>query len=197
MSAEESWKYRAAVPPGDTHLVKINIATAEATPMPAGSGVKISPSVLLSGELAYVRRDKPQGVFYADGKPGPAGLDVYSPSWSPDGGHVVYSRYKPLRAIEAVKRWSRDPNYELYTTAIMPSYDPTGLSFAVSVPTGEHTMTMFLVEDGKGPHPIFAPDSLVLGAQWSPDGKQIIVGVGRSPRLWTSLRWVEKSHLIR
>ena len=178
MSAEETWKYRADAPQGDTRLVKINIGTAKATPMPAGTGVKIFPSVLPSGEIAYVRRDKPQGVFYASGKPGPAGSDVYSPSWSPDGGHVAYSRYMPLRGVEAVKRWSRKPDYELFTTAIMPSYDPTGQSFAVSVPTSDHTMIMFLVEDGKPPHPIFEPNSLVLGPQWSPDGKQIIFGVG-------------------
>ena len=179
MSAAETWKYRVDVPQGDTRLVKINIATSEAMAMPAGPGVKICPSLLPSGEIVYIRRDKPQGIFYANGKPGPAGLDVYSPSWSPDGRRVVYSRYKPLRGIEAVKCWSRNPNFELLTTAIMPSYDPTGRSFAVTVPTSDHTMTMFLVEDGKPPHPIFEPNSLVLGPQWSPDGKQIIFGIGR------------------
>ena len=179
MSAEETWKYRSNAPQGDTRLVRINIGTAEAVAMSAGTGVKIGPSVLPSGEIAYIRRDRPQGVFYGNGKPGPAGSDVYSPSWSPDGRHVVYSRFKPLSGIEAVKRWSRNPNYDLFTTAIMPSYDPTGRSFAVTVPTSDHTMTMFLVEDGKPPHPIFEPNSLVLGPQWSPDGEQIIFGVGR------------------
>ncbi|HEY1464115.1 MAG TPA: hypothetical protein VGF44_11920 [Terriglobales bacterium] len=177
MSAEETWKYRADVPQGDTRLVKINIATGKAMPMPADTGVKIFPSVLPSGEIAYVRRDKPQGVFYTNGKSGPTGSDLYSPSWSPDGSHVVYSRYKPLRGITALKRWSPNPNYQLFTTAMLPSYDPTGRSFAVTVPTSDQTMAMFLVEDGK-PHPIFEPKSLVLGPQWSPDGKQIVFGVG-------------------
>ena len=178
MSAEEGWKYRSDAPQGETRLVKINIGTAEAMPEPAGSGVKTFPSILPSGEVAYVRRDKPQGVFYANGKPGPAGSDLYSPSWSPDGKYVVYSRYKPLSSVGAVKRWSRNPKYELFT-AMLPSYDPTGRSFAVTVPTSNHAMTMFLVEDGKPPHPIFEPDSLVLGPQWSPDATQIIFGVGR------------------
>jgi len=179
MSAQESWKYRADAPQGDTRLVKIDTGTAQAMPVAAGTGVKILPSVLPSGEIAYVRRDKPQGVFYANGQSGPAGSDVYSPSWSPDGSHVVYSRYKPLSGLQAEERWSRNPNYELFTTAMLPSYDPTGRTFAVTVPTSAQTMSMFLVEDGNPPHPIFQPNSLVLGPQWSPDGKQIIFGVGR------------------
>ena len=92
MPAEDTWTYRVTVEEGDTTLQRIDIGTGNMTPVSAGPGVKMFPSVLASGQVAYVRRNtEGQGVYYADGKAGPAG-DVRSPSWSPDGRKVVYGR---------------------------------------------------------------------------------------------------------
>jgi Tol biopolymer transport system component len=179
MSPEDTWTYRDDVPAGNTRLVSIDAATGKTTPVAAGTGVKISPAVLSSGQVAYVRSDKPKGVFYADGKAGPAGADVRTPSWSPDGTHVVYSRFASAdRSVVPVPRWSRNPAYELFTTKMLPSYAPDGRSFAVTQPITQTTMALIVVTDGQ-PRTIFTPDSLVLGPQWSPDGKQMVVGVGR------------------
>ena len=77
MSAQDTWTYRFGSEDGDDQLVKIDIASGETTPVPAGPGVKLLPAVLPSGEIAYLRRDKAgQGVFYASGKPGPKGDDL-------------------------------------------------------------------------------------------------------------------------
>lgn len=184
MSPEDTWTYRNEapgdnVPAGNTRLVSIDAATAAATSVVVPTGVKISPAVLSSGQVAYLRRDEPKGVFYADGKPGPAGADVRTPSWSPDGTRVVYSRFVSGGSVEPVKQWSRNPAYELFTTAILPSYAPNGRSFAVTVPITNTAMALMIIESGKPPRTIFTPDSLVLGPQWSSDGQQLVVGVGR------------------
>ena len=175
MSAEETWTYRAGTADGETNLVQINVADGKTTPVTTGPGVKEYPYVLSSGEVAYVRRQGPvQGVFYAGGKPGPSGSDVRSPSWSPDGTQVVYSRYSMNRTVEPVKVWSRNPNYELYTTIFLPAYDPTGEHIAVTRPSG-----LFIVDEGKPARTILERKELILGPQWSPEGRQIVFGIGK------------------
>jgi Tol biopolymer transport system component len=179
MSAEETWTYRVGTEDGETNLVQINLADSKATPVTAGPGVKEYPSVLPSGEVAYVRRQSPmQGVFYAGGKAGPAGSDVRSPSWSPDGTHVVYSRYTTKRNAEPMKLWSRIPNYELFNTEFLPSYDPAGQRLAVTQINPDQSSRLLIIEEGKTAHAILERKELILSPQWSPDGRQIIFGTG-------------------
>ena len=182
MSAQDTWTYRVGTAQGDTDLVQIDIASGKTRPVTSGPGAKIFPSVLPSGEVAYVRTHSPaQGVFYASGRPGPAGSDVHSPSWSPDGAHVVYSRYNFKRTPDPIMLWSRNPNYELFSTTFLPAYDPAGERFAVTgwFPNPSKTTSLFVVDEGKPPRPIFERKELILGPQWSPDGKRIIFGIGR------------------
>jgi len=134
--------------------------------------------MLESGEIAYFRRDKPEGVFYASGKTGPAGADVRAPSWSPDGTHVVYSRYEEKFQPEPRKLWSRNSNYELSTTEFLPAFDPTGERFAVTRRRHD-TSGLLIVDEGKPARTILERKEDMLGPQWSPDGRQIVFGMGR------------------
>ncbi len=178
MSDEETWTYRAGHEDGDDKLMKIDIASGHAVPVPAGPGVKMLPSVMPSGEIAYLRHDKStNGIYYASGKPGPAGSDLRTPSWSPDGGHVVYSRYISKSATEPVKQWSRNAKFDLYKTAWLPAYDASGEHLAVTKMSGQST-SLLIIDEGKPARPILEKPGLILGPSWSPDGKQIVIGVG-------------------
>jgi Tol biopolymer transport system component len=180
MSAQDTWTYRFGSEDGDNQLLKIDIASGATTPVAAGPGVKLVPTVLSSGEIAYLRRDKTAaGVFYGSGRPGPKGSDVRTPSWSPDGAQVVYSRFVSKHTAEPVKVWSRNPQFDLYSTTWLPAYDRTGEHLAVTkISADGKTTNLLIVDEGKPARSVLEQKDLILGPSWSPDGKQIVVGVG-------------------
>ena len=180
MSAQETWDYRFAAQDGDDKLVRIDIATGETTPISSGPGVKLTPAILPSGTVAYLRRDKTiKGIFYGMGSPGPAGADVRAPSWSPDGQQVVYSRFSFKRPSLLWKQSSRNKNFELYGTAFMPAYDYSGEHLAVTrAAASQGAFDLVVLEEGKPDNTILTRKGLILAPSWSPDGKQIAVGVG-------------------
>ena len=180
MTAEETWTYRAGEEDGDTKLMKIDIANGATTPVAAGPGVKMMPTVLATGEVAYLRSDKSvTGVFYAGGKAGPKGNDLWVPSWSPDSAHVVYPRLVFHHVVTPVKQWSRNAQFDLYSTSWLPDYDRSGEHLAVSKIKKDMSTDLFILEEGKPEKTILSRKDLILGPSWSPDGKQIVVGVGQ------------------
>jgi Tol biopolymer transport system component len=181
MPAQDTWTYRGTVDKGETKLVRIDISTGAVADVTAGPGVKMFPAVLPTGEIAYVRKDTgAPGVFYEKGRPGPAG-DVRCPSWSPDGRHLVYGRIGPIVRPHFQKLWSRNPQYELIGTGVLPAYDPSGERFAATVLNpSNHGSTLMINENGKPPRTLLErKDELILGPQWSPRGDGLIFGVGQ------------------
>ncbi len=178
MSGQDTWENRAGRDQTEDTLQKIDVATGTATILSAGPGLKEAPLPLPSGEIGYLRRDQAaQGVFYASGKHGPKGADVRVPSWSPDGSRVVYARFTTDRRPEPSPLWSRNPKFELFSTAWLPAVDAARGRFATTRIAGEKS-DLFIVENGKPARSILNRPGLILAPQWSADGKQITAGVG-------------------
>ncbi|HEY6766682.1 MAG TPA: hypothetical protein VI386_18125, partial [Candidatus Sulfotelmatobacter sp.] len=185
MPAEDTWSNRTKLltpyaADAASQLYRIDIATGSILPLTSGPGVKLAPSVLASGKIAYLRGDGAMiEIVSADGKVGPSGADIAAnpAAWSPDGNHVVYIRTAFKQSSEPVKQWSRNPNFDLYATTALPAYDRTGMRLAVSnVAPG---ISSLMVIDGTQPaRAILERKDLILAPQWSPDSKQIVVGVG-------------------
>jgi Tol biopolymer transport system component len=179
MSAEETWTYRSGNQDGETTIQKIDIASGDATAVEAGPGVKMMPAILASGAIAYFRQDKTAtGVFYGKGTPGPKGNDMGCPEWSADGTQVVYGRFAYGHTAEPVKQWSRNAKFDVYSTAWLPNYDATGEHMAVTKMKKDMSTDLLIVDEGKPGRAILSRKDLILGPSWSPNGKQIAVGVG-------------------
>ncbi len=186
MSAQDTWTdrtkmLRSYADDAANQVYSIDIATSSMVAITTGPGVKLAPSVLSKGNVAYMRGDGARiEIVSADGKTGPSGADLAANpvAWSPDGRHVVYCRTAFRPNSGPVHQWSRNPDFDLYATTEMPAYDRTGTRLAVSniVPGG---LTSLVVIDGSQPaHAILERKDLILAPQWSPDSKQIVVGVG-------------------
>jgi TolB protein len=181
MPAEDTWTHRNQAVEGETALMRFDAASGASTPVKAGPGVKIFPSVLPSGEVAFVRRDNlAQGVFYETGKAGPKG-EVRWPAWSPDGSMLVYGRNVAVPPGAPRKLWSRNSKYELLSTAALPAYDPSGARFvATALAENRKDSTLLLMEGDRPAKPLVqSKDELILGPQWSPKGDAIVFGIGK------------------
>ena len=127
--------------------------------------------------LSSPRQNRAAESSMRSGKPGPKGSDLRTPSWSPDGAQVVYSRFVSKHTAEPVKVWSRNPKFDLYSTAWLPAYDPSGEHLAVTKMSADgETTSLLIVDEGKPARSILEQKGLILGPSWSPDGKQIVVG---------------------
>jgi Tol biopolymer transport system component len=187
MPAEDTWTFRTTLrrgglsEGGETALARIDIATGEARAVDAGPGVKMFPSVLPSGEVAFLRADaQAQGVFYSTGEAGPVG-DVRWPAWSADGKRVVYGREVFLPPGAPRKLWSKNSEYELFSTGILPAYDRTGERYVATAvaPNRRDTSLLLGVGDSPPKRILESKDELIIAPQWSPRGDTIIFGIGK------------------
>ena len=181
MPAEDTWTFRTAPVDGETTLNLIDIASGQSTPIGAGPGVKIWPSVLPSSEVGFVRRDaKAAGIYYSSGRKGPQG-DVRWPAWSPDGSRVVYARVVTPPSGSTRKLWSRNSKYELTSTGILPNYDAKGERYVSTALAANRKDSSLLMTTGDSAPKMLleSKDELIIAPQWSPAGDAVIFGIGK------------------
>jgi len=189
MDAEDTLEARRPSPKSEhdpsielkTRLVSIDVATGAMTDVPAGPGVKFNPS-FLPNDIGFVRKDAPDaGIHYTSGKKGPAG-DVRSAAWSPDGTRVVFHKRLTAPPTTWLKTFSRNPQYELTLTGILPSFNATGDRFVM---TGRPTAgvlgaSLQVASTGTNKAEVIYQDPKrnIMAPSWSPSGDTIMFGVG-------------------
>ena len=188
MTAEQTLANRRPAPePGnDTRLVSIDAITGTSSDVPAGPGVKISPSPLPGNDIGYVRKDTAgtgAGIYYTSGRTGPKG-DVRAASWSPDGSRVVFHKRLTVPPTTWRRTFSRNPGYELTLTGVLASFSPSGDRFATVArlpgATGVLGAGVGVAAVGAEKIDVIYQDKTrnVLGPQWSPGGDTIIFSIG-------------------
>jgi TolB protein len=185
MDVQKTLETRRAVPrPGnDTRIVSIDVATGAMTDVPAGPGVKFNPSILAANDIGYIRKDSDDaGIYYTGGARGPRG-QVRAASWSPDGSRVVFHRRQVAPPTWWKKTWSRNPEFELALTSIIPSFGRDGSRFVVGgrPPAGSiFGSSVAIASPGSNDVTVVYQDMQrnVLAPQWAPNGEKIIFAVG-------------------
>ena len=185
MTAEQTLDNRRPVPehPEDTRFMSIDIATGSASEVNVGPGVKFNPSFLPRDVVGYIRKDgDAQGIYYSDGARGPQG-PIRAASWSPDGSRVVFHKRLAAPPTTWKRIWSRNPDYELTLTGILPSFSPAGDRFAMTArpaPGAVLAAGLAVAATGADEFTTIYQDKArnVLAPQWSPSGDTIVFGIG-------------------
>ena len=185
MDVEKTLETRrpSPLPGNDTEIVSINVASASTTEVRAGPGVKFNPSIVSANDIGYIRKDTDDpGIFYTSGARGPKG-QVRAASWSPDGSRVVFHRRQPAPTTWWKKTWSRNADFELALTSILPSFDRDGRRFVVTgrPPAGAILgSSIAIATPGSNNATVVYQDLKrnVLAPQWAPNGEHIIFSVG-------------------
>ncbi len=184
MTAEQTLDNRRAVPehPEDTRMVSIDVESGAASDVPAGPGVKFNPSLLANGVIGYLRKDGDQGIYYSNGARGPQGQIRFA-SWSPDGSRVVFHKRLAAPPITWKSIWSRNADYELTLTGILPAFSSAGDRFAFTTRPAPGTVlgaALAVASPGIDASTVIYQDKTrnVLAPQWSPRGDALIFGIG-------------------
>lgn len=181
---------------GTTQIAAVDVATGAHRVLTTGAGEKWSPRWLRDGRIAYASGGPEGGIELvtdggatlgtgapaADAVAAGARGEMRSPSWSPDGRHVVFHR-------ETDRRWpphgawpGLDARDRLVRTGVFPSYAPAGDQLVLNDGTAGivHNRILRMDADGSRRGVLFADSTRsALAPAWSPRGDRIAFAIGR------------------
>jgi len=166
---------------GVTQIETVDIETGARQVLTSGAGEKWSPHWLSPDKIGYVSGGPDGGVETTTAPPGARG-EFKSPSWSPDGRHMLFHR-EVDPAWPPHRRWvSLDPRFGLTRVGIFPSYSPTGDRRVSNDKTAGilHNSILMMNADGSGTSVLFGdPEKSALAPTWSRQGDRIAFGLGQ------------------
>ncbi len=177
-------------------IVSADVATGERTVHTSGPGLKLFPQYIGANEIAYHLKGGPnEGLYYTSGR-SPVKRELRSPSWSPDGAHVIYEKvqFKPNFA-QNTPFYSWDPDWEYQYSDSFPLLSRDGM-LAIAAANDGGTLTI-MNPDGSNRRVVFARAANERGSasqpSWSPDGQWIAFGFGN----WFFNRGAAKNVIMR
>ena len=153
MSAQDTWDHRFGHGEGDNQLFKIDIASGATAPVAAGPGVKLLPAVLVFWRrrliFAATKRSTESFIRAASQAPRAAICALLPGPLTARTSSTAAIVFK--HPAEPVKVWSRNPNFDLYSTTWLPAYDPSGEHLAVTKMSADGATTSLLIVDESKP----------------------------------------------
>ncbi len=181
-TAQQTMDLRRADPdPGsESRLVSIDMTTGALTDVPAGPGVKMNPSPLPGNDIGFIRKDPADaGIYYTSGRRGPRGA-IRAAAWSPDGKRVVFHRRSTPTLPPLVKMFSRNPNYELSLSGLLPVFSPSGKQFLTTARPSGSVASLKLNTLETGQSEVLYQDKTrnAFVGGWSPRGDKVVFSLG-------------------
>ncbi len=188
---DESGAYMAKSARSRTEFVSIDITTNQRLQYTASNETKLSPKFLAGGKIGYALRtaDNKDGirVWYPDRRVIPiVEGTVHSPSWSPDGTHLVYERVLRKAMTEHfIPTGSIDSAFELYLSEPFATFSPDGKQMLYSQYTNNGMSTSdtsieIMNADGSNKRTLFHQEGVsAFDPNWSPDGTTVLFSLGR------------------
>jgi Tol biopolymer transport system component len=182
-TGQQTMDLRRSVPDAgrESRLVSIDVTTGVLTELSAGPGVKMNPSPLPGNEVGYIRKDPADaGIYYTRGKRGPRG-PIRAAAWSPDGKRVVFNRRSAPTLPPLVKMFSRNPNYELYLSGMLPAFNPSGKQYlTMARAPGANVAALKVSTPETGKSEVLYQDKTrnAFVGGWSPRGDKVVFALG-------------------
>jgi TolB protein len=178
-----------------TQIASVVVATGRRTMLTSAAGEKWSPRRLPNGRIGYLSGGPDGGLEFLTTSATPDGLEearpgapgargeFRSPSWSPDGGEMVFHRDVETAAWPPVRPWpTLDPQFRLVRTGVFASYDASGARLVVNdqkAASLRNSVVLFAA-DGSGRKVVFGhPERNALAPAFSPAGDRVAFGVGQ------------------
>lgn len=198
MTPQQTWDSRGSFSVNSTtnQILSVDFATgANRIQHTNSSGCKIYPQYVNNTVGYLLKGGNNEGIHYTSGKKVLGSMR--SPSWSPDGKHVVYEKTDWTTRPLQKKLYTWDSEWEYRFMDVFPDLSNQGMLAFTSKQTGtpgnssvsvahpnEHNFTVPFHTLEKGLTNPVTPDSVSQGQSgcfqpsWSPDGKWITFGYG-------------------